>query len=149
MGNPKGDENPSGSRGRWKVLIVDDDPDLRDSFHELLEGEGYDVLEAADGPAALAILRASRYPMVVLLDMMMPLMRGDRVIDILIKERALPGKHAIALLTASPSTVPRAMQSVLTKFQIEVIRKTLPLDELLALIEQAQARITLQQGQPL
>jgi CheY-like chemotaxis protein len=149
MGNQMGDEIPPGSRGRWKVLIVDDEQDLRDSFRELLEGEGYTVLEAANGRAALDILRTSRYPLVVLLDMMMPLMRGDSVIDTLIKERALPGKHVIALLTASPATVPRAIQSVLTKFQIEVIRKTLPMEELLALIEQAQERITLQQGRPL
>lgn len=149
MGDKLGDDTPPGARGRWKVLIVDDVQDLRDSFRDLLEGEGYEVLEAADGCAALDIIRTSRYPLVVLLDMMMPLMRGDRVIDTLVKERALPGKHVIVLLTASPSTVPRDMQAVLAKFHIQVIRKTLPLDELLALIEQAQARIAEQQRKPL
>lgn len=148
MGDTLGDDTPPVSRGRWKVLVVDDVQDLRDSFRDLLEGEGYIVLEAADGHAALDIIRTSRYPLIVLLDMMMPLMCGDRVIDTLVKERALPGKHVIVLLTASPSTVPRDMQAVLTKFQIQVIRKTLPLDELLTLIEQAQERIAEQQRKP-
>ena len=148
MGNRKADDTPPGLRSKWKVLIVDDVQDLRDSFRELLEGEGYEVLEAANGRTALDILRSSRYPLVVLLDMMMPLMSGDSVIDTLIRERALPGKHVIVLLTASPATVPRAIQSALEKYQIEVTRKTISLDELLALVEQAQERITFQQGQP-
>ncbi|HKT37977.1 MAG TPA: response regulator, partial [Ktedonobacterales bacterium] len=67
-----------GSR-RWKVLIVDDVQDLRDSIRYLLEGEGYEVLEATDGRSALATMRASRQPLVVLLDLMMPNMPGDRV----------------------------------------------------------------------
>lgn len=143
-----GDSTPSSSRGRWKVLLVDDVQDLRDAIRYLLEGEGYEVLEAADGLEALAILRASRYPLVVLLDMMMPLMRGDSVIETLVKERALPGKHAIVLLTASPSTVPRDIYSQLAKYDIPVVSKTVPLEEILEKVEQAYRRIRLQQRQP-
>lgn len=141
-----GSETPSSAHTRWKVLIVDDVQDLRDSIRDLLEGEGYEVIEAADGHAALEILRTSRYPLVVLLDMMMPLMRGDNVIDTLVKERALPGKHAIILITASPATLPRAIHSALTKLAIPIARKPIPLNELLEMVEQASARITAQQS---
>jgi CheY-like chemotaxis protein len=136
-----------GSR-RWKVLIVDDVQDLRDSIRYLLEGEGYEVLEAADGRSALETLRASRYPLVVLLDMMMPVMRGDSVIETLIKERALPGKHAVVLLTASPPTVPRDLRTVLAKHHIPIVDKTEPLEEIIEQVEQASERITYQQDQP-
>ena len=142
------DETSPDVRRRWKVLIVDDVQDMRDSFRDLLEGEGYEVLDAADGPAALAILRASRYPLVALLDMMMPLMRGDSVIETLINEHVLPGKHAIILLTASPSTVPRPTRAVLSKFEIPIVSKTVPLEEIIEQVEQASTRITRQQGKP-
>lgn len=147
MGNQTGDETPPGSHGRWKVLIVDDVQDLRDAIRYLLEGEGYGVLEAADGRAALDMMRSSRYPLVVLLDMLMPMMRGDSVIETLIRERALD-KHAIILITASPSTVPHPLRNVLAKYEIPVVRKTIPLEEILDLVERASARITRQQSQP-
>lgn len=149
MGNQTGDDTPPSSQGRWKVLIVDDVQDLRDSIRYLLEGEGYEVLEAADGRAALDILRRSRYPLVVLLDMLMPMMRGDSVIEALIKERVLPGKHAIILITASPSTVPHPIRNVLAKLEIPIVRKTIPLEEIIDLVDRASERLTLQQSRPL
>ena len=142
------EDSVSPSPRRWKVLIVDDVQDLRDSIRYLLEGEGYEVLEAADGRSALATLRASRYPLVVLLDMMMPHMPGDRVIQTLIRERALPGKHAVVLLTASPATVPRDLHTVLKKHDIPVVSKTVPLEEIVEQVEQASERITLEQQRP-
>ena len=147
MGDGTGPSAPPVSR-RWKVLIVDDVQDLRDSIRYLLEGEGYEVLEATDGRSALATMRASRQPLVVLLDLMMPHMPGDRVIETLIKERAVPGKHAVVLLTASPATVPRDLHAVLKKHQIPVLSKTVPLEEIVEEVEQASERITLQQQQP-
>src|SRR3954470_12387725 len=60
-----------------RVLVVDDDPDIRESVRLVLEDEGYEVEEAADGAAALALLRAATTrPDVILLDLMMPVMNG-------------------------------------------------------------------------
>ena len=50
------------------VLVVDDDPMLRDLLREVLEAEGYSVLQAAEGHAALDLLRSSPHRLVVLLD---------------------------------------------------------------------------------
>ena len=147
MGDGTGPSAPPVSR-RWKVLIVDDVQDLRDSIRYLLEGEGYEVLEATDGRSALATMRASRQPLVVLLALMMPHMPGDRVIETLIKERAVPGKHAVVLLTASPTTVPRDLHAVLKKHQIPILSKTVPLEEIVEEVEQASERITHQRQQP-
>ena len=58
-----------------KILIVDDDPALVDFLRLLLESEGYDIAEAADGQIALREM--DRFgPEVVLLDYMMPNMDG-------------------------------------------------------------------------
>jgi CheY-like chemotaxis protein len=58
------------------VLIVDDDRAIRDAVRELLETEGYEVVEAANGSAALARLSSGLRPSVIILDLMMPAMDG-------------------------------------------------------------------------
>ncbi len=57
------------------VLIVEDDADAREALAALLEGEGYQVLEAKHGGEALELLR--RTPVcIILLDIFMPVMNG-------------------------------------------------------------------------
>jgi two-component system, chemotaxis family, chemotaxis protein CheY len=58
--------------------VVDDDPDVRLSLADALEDEGYEVLTAQDGSAALDLLVLGRDPPpdLILLDMMMPRMDG-------------------------------------------------------------------------
>ena len=58
------------------VLVVDDDPDIREAMTAILEGEGYTVSEARDGAEALALLRGGNAPCLILLDLMMPVMDG-------------------------------------------------------------------------
>src|SRR5437764_9973326 len=62
-----------------RVLVVDDEPMLRNLLSRLLRMEGYDVLEAEDGAVALDVV-ASEAPDLVLLDVMMPARDG---IDVL------------------------------------------------------------------
>ncbi|HEY6099714.1 MAG TPA: response regulator [Anaeromyxobacter sp.] len=57
------------------VLVVDDEPDIREAVSELLSEEGYDVVGASDGAEALTKLHTC-HPTVVLLDLMMPGMDG-------------------------------------------------------------------------
>jgi CheY-like chemotaxis protein len=59
------------------ILIVDDDPDIRDSLKEVLEDEGYTVSSVGNGREALDYLRRTpEHPCVILLDLMMPVMDG-------------------------------------------------------------------------
>ena len=61
--------------GKRRVLVVDDDPDIRGLLVSVLEDDGYEAESAGDGQAALAILE--RWPAdVVVLDLMMPVMDG-------------------------------------------------------------------------
>ena len=61
--------------GPRRVLVVDDNRDIRELLVELLAAEGYAVAGAEDGRRALAEARANR-PDVILLDLMMPVMSG-------------------------------------------------------------------------
>lgn len=60
------------------VLIVDDDRDIRRSLAEVLEDEGYRVMQANNGQEALELLRKKEglEPCVILLDITMPIMDG-------------------------------------------------------------------------
>jgi CheY-like chemotaxis protein len=58
-----------------RVLVVDDEPPIRELCRVSLELRGFEVVEAVDGEDALAQLRAGR-PDVVLLDVMMPKLDG-------------------------------------------------------------------------
>ena len=58
------------------VLIIDDDLSVRTALKELFETEGYAVVLAANGRAALNHLRGGVRPCVILLDLMMPVMDG-------------------------------------------------------------------------
>ncbi len=61
-----------------KILIVDDDPAGIATLESILDGQGYEILSAQDGPAALHMADASM-PDLVLLDVMMPGMNGFEV----------------------------------------------------------------------
>ena len=58
------------------VLVVEDDPAIRETLCALLVGEGYRATGAANGKEALDILRRDERPSVILLDLMMPVMDG-------------------------------------------------------------------------
>lgn len=62
-------------RGRALILIVEDQPDLRQLYAEQLILSGFDVIEAADGAEAVA-QTASHVPDVVLMDLGLPVMDG-------------------------------------------------------------------------
>lgn len=64
------------------LLVVDDDPAIRESLADLLHDEGYVVMTAVNGKDALARLRASdSQPCVILLDLTMPVMSGPEFYD--------------------------------------------------------------------
>jgi DNA-binding response OmpR family regulator len=65
------------------VLVVDDDEPIRNVVRTVLEAHGFEVVEAADGPAALLLLNAilGRGPDAVVLDIMMPGIDGIEVCE--------------------------------------------------------------------
>jgi DNA-binding response OmpR family regulator len=65
---------------RYRILVVDDDPDIRLLLRELLERTGYDVDEAEDGRAALRSFFQNP-PSLVILDVTMPDMDGFQVLE--------------------------------------------------------------------
>ena len=80
------------------ILVVDDEPIVRQTVQMLLEDDGYIVEEAESGPQALAMFEPGKFDM-VFTDYCMPEMRGDQLAAA-IKQRA--PRQAIVMITAFP-----------------------------------------------
>jgi two-component system OmpR family response regulator len=65
---------------RARILVVEDEPQLRSLLRLYLERDGYVVTDAGDGPSALAAYDASGADLVIL-DLMLPGMQGETVLD--------------------------------------------------------------------
>lgn len=85
------------------ILVVDDDDDIRQTLRDLLEDEGYRVLEAANGQEALQRLRDDARVCVVLLDLMMPVMDGWEFRQEQLSDPAISGVPVV-IITASGRT---------------------------------------------
>ncbi len=90
---------------RPRILIVDDDAEIRDVLRESLAREGYEIVEAANAVAALAAVKERR-PHVVLLDLMMP--------------GSIPGQDIIAAISRD---VPVIVITAVT--DVDLARRTL------------------------
>jgi len=89
------------------VLVVDDDPDIREALRDTLEQEGYCVAEATDGSAALSYLRSSPPPPLILLDWNMAPMNAAAFMEEFSREPAY-AQIPVVLLTADVKADERA-----------------------------------------
>jgi two-component system response regulator RegX3 len=86
------------------ILVVEDDATLRETLVDALEVEGFRVIAAADGRAALVRFRADK-PDLVLLDLMLPELSGIEVCRIIRAESGVP----IVMLTAKDSELDKVV----------------------------------------
>lgn len=122
------------------VLIVDDDPTLREVLRAILEEEGYPVLEAAEGKTALHLLRTSRERLVVLLDYLMPGVDGTGVVQAVCGDAVLSTRHAYILLTAR-ARISLPVLELAETLSMPVMRKPFDLEDLLVAVAEAQQRV--------
>jgi len=88
-----------------KVLVAEDDKNIREGLMAILAGEGYETVAAADGREALAIYRAEA-PHFVLLDIMMPGINGY---DVCRQIRAGNGDVPVIFISAKSEEIDRAL----------------------------------------
>lgn len=95
-GNPS---NPTRPRSSTQILLVDDDPTVRESLHDVLVSEGYTVIKAENGRQALERAARSRVDL-VLLDLNMPAPGGWDTFEQLTREHPL---IPVIIITARPN----------------------------------------------
>ncbi|MCK5149169.1 sigma-54-dependent Fis family transcriptional regulator [bacterium] len=119
---------------RQCILVVDDEPKIREILKDILEHKGYNVLLAEDGPAALEIVRTESVDL-ALLDLMMPGISGMEVLERLMKKT--PGLPVI--MVTAHGDIPLAVQATQLG-AVDFIEKPVEMYDLLARIER-QVRI--------
>lgn len=125
------------------VMIVEDDKDIREGFVTILEQEGYKVLEAENGQAALDILhdRREKIPGCIILDLVMPVMDGRTFLETLKKDH--PDdlcKIPIILATAVGSSF---RDDTHLPCMVEEIAKPLDISELIGVVKKHCGEVSL------
>jgi two-component system response regulator MprA len=109
------------------ILVVDDEPLLRDVVADALRDEGYAVLTASDGREGVAVVE-SEAPDLVLMDIMMPGMDGH---EAYLAMRAHPNGRTVPIVLSSAGVRPGALNPGVSAF----LRKPFDLDNLLLLVQ--------------
>src|SRR5215472_17361443 len=89
-GSHRGERMRSRSRSKT-VLIVEDDPDIREVLEEMIDAGGHPVVTATNGAEGLAALEQVEPPALVLLDLMMPVMSGFAFLEELARRKDRAG----------------------------------------------------------
>ncbi|MBI5587750.1 MAG: sigma-54-dependent Fis family transcriptional regulator [Deltaproteobacteria bacterium] len=121
----------------FRILITDDDGDLRELLTEAVKNWGYVVSVARDGEEALRKLRMERYD-VVITDLMMPGMDGL----ILLKKIKELDKEILVIIITGYATIETAVKAIETG-AYDYIAKPFRLDELMIVIKNACERLRL------
>jgi len=121
-----------GAVGTGRILLVDDDEDIRATLGAVLQAEGYEVVEARNGLHALQQLMRSPLPRAILLDMTMPVMTGFEFLDF---QKEDPRIRAIPVVAVTVHAKVADLPGV-----ARVVRKPFDLEQLLAVLREVLAR---------
>jgi CheY-like chemotaxis protein len=124
------------------LLLVDDEPEIRETLSALFEEAGYPILDASNGEEALHILRDSRERLIILLDNYMPVLDGEGVLRAILRDRKLRRRHSIILVSAMPHLSRRlSLQRLLHSLSIETITKPFNIIDLEQAVERARVKL--------
>ncbi len=117
----KQDTTPATGGSTKKILVVEDEPDARTMFVDLLSMEGYEVSSAVDGVDALAKAAAEKFDM-ILLDIVMPNKDGLEVLEEMKADTVKYGTPVVVMLTniSGDAAVEKAMELGAVGFKLKI-----------------------------
>ena len=118
-----------------RVLVIDDEPDVRWLIRMSLERAGHEVIDAEDGLRGVALAQRQR-PEIIVLDLMMPVMDGYAVLDALAKDARTANVPVVVLSArAIPDEAERAVGAGARRFLEKPFDPELLAGELNALLD--------------
>jgi two-component system phosphate regulon sensor histidine kinase PhoR len=124
---------------KTRVLVVDDEKVVRDGCHRVLSGKGYEVATAENGQQALDLLAANSVDL-ILLDLKMPVMSGEEVLEITRTDY----KEIPVIIITGHGTVDTAVECM-KKGAYDFITKPFQIDEFLLTVTRAAEKRKLEQ----
>jgi len=125
----------SGDAPARRILLVEDDPAIREALDEVLGDLGYEVVSAPDGRGGLELAAEQAEPCPILLDWRMPVLDGSEFLNRL---RELPRGSEFPVIL---STADRSAMAVTVGGQVAaVLSKPFDLDSLLAALRRVSPR---------
>jgi len=124
-----------------KILIIEDQPDMRGNLNIILKMEGYDVLAASDGREGLALAR-QHHPDLIVCDVMMPELDGHGVLKAL---REDPATAHIAFIFLTARGEKRDLRTGMNLGADDYLTKPINASELISAVE---ARLAREQHRP-
>ena len=119
--------------GNKKILIVEDDPDVRQGMYVRLKANGYEVFLAADAPSSMIEARKHE-PDLVILDLGLPAGDGFLVMERL---KTMPSRALIPIIVVSARDVRANQERAIKAGARAFLQKPVDNAELLAVIRQA------------
>lgn len=114
---------------RCSILIIEDEPDLRDVLRVALEADGYDVSVVENGREALKHLRSTPSTCLIVLDLFLPVLNGQRFRAAQLRDRSLAWIPVI-VMSGGVEAAREARQLGTRLF----VRKPIDLDEFRAVV---------------
>lgn len=124
-----------------RVLIADDDLDIRETMAFFLEMEGHEILVAANGLEMLDRLRISASPLVVLTDQFMPHVSARHLLELLYAAPDDLVRHAYVFVTGAPHALPAMPVEACPNTFFAIVSKPFDLDELSSVLASALAHL--------
>ncbi len=120
---------------RARVLVVDDNSDLLETFSLILKRRGYDVDTAADGVSALNMFKTGQYD-ITLMDIVMPRMNG---VEAFKKIRKINPEARVILMTAYFED--EQISNALDEGAYSAVHKPIDIDRLMKLLKEATMKL--------
>ena len=143
----------------FKVLVVEDDRDLRQLFARVLQRSGYETLEAGDGQQALEVLERE-YVDVIISDIMMPVMDGIETCRALRRDPALKETMVVFLSAlgeeeqqlagfgaGADDYIPKPIKPKLLLSRIQAILKRVAADKPASLVIDRERHLVIRDGE--
>ncbi len=115
--------------GTRKILVVDDDPVIRDMMADILEFEGHSISIARNGSEALQLLRRGE-EYLIFLDIMMPVMSGKELCTLMEADPPLRERHKIILMSALDN-----LEEAATLDVDAILQKPFEVDDVMEVLE--------------
>lgn len=124
------------------VLLVEDDEGVRWALRELLEEEGYTVEELAHGDEALQYLSTTSQPYLVFLDLHLPQLSGETLVEAIDHTPALRQHHFIVMSGSKQVSFSPTFQAHLQTHHIPFLDKPFELTQVLDLLADIESTTT-------